>query len=66
MLHEIFKKLGSVSKQNLLNKQFAKDMNTGQIVLKQAKQNYLKASQELEILKKEVPYKVKAHFHLKF
>lgn len=54
MLHEIFKKLGSVSKQNLLNKQFAKDMNTGQIVLKQAKQNYLKASQELEILKKEV------------
>lgn len=54
MLHEIFKQLGSVSKQDLLNKQFAKDMNTGQIVLKQAKQNYLKASQELEILKKEV------------
>lgn len=54
MLHEIFKQLGSVSKQNLLNKQFAKDMNTRQIVLKQAKQNYLKASQELAVLKKEV------------
>lgn len=54
MLHEIFKQLGSVSKQDLLNKQFAKDMNTGQIVLKQAKQNYLKASQELAVLKKEV------------
>lgn len=54
MLHEIFKQLGSVSKKDLLNKQFAKDMNTGQIVLKQAKQNYLKALQELEILKKEV------------
>ena len=46
MLHEIFKQLGSVSKQNLLNKQFAKDMNTGQIVLKQENQNYLKAAQE--------------------
>ena len=54
MLHEIFKQLGRVSKQDLLNKQFAKDMNTGQIVLKQAKQNYLKASQELAVLKKEV------------
>lgn len=54
MLHEIFKQLGSISKQDLLNKQFAKDMNTGQIVLKQAKQNYLKASQELAVLKKEV------------
>ena len=54
MLHEIFKQLGSVSKQDLLNKQFAKDMNTRQIVLKQAKQNYLKASQELAVLKKEV------------
>ena len=54
MLHEIFKQLGSVSKQDLLNKQFAKDMNTGQIVLKQAKQNYLKSSQELAVLKKEV------------
>ena len=53
-LHEIFKQLGSISKQDLLNKQFAKDMNTGQIVLKQAKQNYLKASQELAVLKKEV------------